>query len=171
VTGRVWLLTSPISGSPPWTHTTVVTTHRVMSLPRLEPVVLITSAPPGSPSLKRKSKEDPSDALSLFTPPKNGHFGHRRVAQRGRARYVCRSWSHRRAIFFFFCLTLNYCSIPSAQVEVLLPPLGSWKRRLLDREGIRRYAHYRYVCLTCALNIALLKSLHPPTPLGCAPCE
>jgi hypothetical protein len=35
-------------------------------------------------------------------------------------------------------LILTYFRIPSSRVEVLLPPLGSWKRRLLDRAGNRQ---------------------------------
>jgi hypothetical protein len=64
-----------------------------MSPPRHEPVVLITSAPPGSlSSQKRKSREEPQDALSTFTLPKEGPFGNRRAAQRRRTMYVCKSW-------------------------------------------------------------------------------
>jgi hypothetical protein len=40
---------------------------------------------------------------------------------------------------FFSGLSLIYYSIPLAQVEVLLPPLGSWKRRLLGEVGSQRH--------------------------------
>jgi len=107
-----------------------------MSLPRLEPVVLITSHPPGSPSQKRKHREEPSDALSPSTSPNEGQLRRRRAAQRGKAMYVCRS---RLQGHVFFLLKSHYRSIPSARVEVLLPPLGSWKRRLRDQSQSVRH--------------------------------
>lgn len=104
-----------------------------MSLPRLEPVVLITSAPPGSSSQKRKSREGPSD-LSAFISPEES-LGNRPATQRRRTMYVS---DHGRQVIVSFYLILTYFRIPSSRVEVLLPPLGSWKRRLLDRAGNRR---------------------------------
>lgn len=104
-----------------------------MSL-RLEPVVLITSTPPGS-SQKRKFREEPSNSLSAFVSPKEGPLGNRPDAQRRRTMYVS---DHGCPVRFSFYLILTYIRIPSSCVEVLLPPLGSWKHRLLDRAGNRR---------------------------------
>lgn len=109
---------------------------RPMSLPRLEPVVLITSHPPSSPSQKRKHREEPSDPLSPSTSPKEGELRRRRAAQSGKAMYVCRP--RLQGDVFFFLKSL-YRSIPSARVEVLLPPLGSWKRRLCDQGQSARH--------------------------------
>jgi hypothetical protein len=53
-----------------------------MSLPPHVPVVLITSAPPGSSSQKRKSREEPSNALK--TAPDDRTPGNQRAAQRTR---------------------------------------------------------------------------------------
>lgn len=94
--------------------------------PRLEPIVLISSLPPGSPSRKRKLREEEPSGALISSPP-NGQSGTQRVAQR---MYVCepRLQEPRGLIYY---------SNPSAQVQVLLPPLGSWKRRLLDDVGNR----------------------------------
>jgi hypothetical protein len=40
---------------------------------------------------------------------------------------------------FLLARGLIYYSNPPAQIQVLLPPLGSWKRRLLDEVGDRRH--------------------------------
>ncbi|KAF8503256.1 S-adenosyl-L-methionine-dependent methyltransferase [Russula emetica] len=77
-------------------------------LPQPKPVVLISSLPPGSLSRKRKLKEDPSDS-SISAPQIGQPDGQKK---RG--------------------------TVPSARIEVLLPPLGSWKRRLLGQVGSQR---------------------------------
>ncbi|KAH9180823.1 S-adenosyl-L-methionine-dependent methyltransferase [Lactarius sanguifluus] len=80
-------------------------------VPQFEPVVLITSAPPGSHGRKNKRKEPASVQRALAgSSGKKMRFRPTRSLDLGSA-----------------------SGIPSAQVEVLLPPLGSWKNRLLGR--------------------------------------
>ncbi|KAI9459440.1 S-adenosyl-L-methionine-dependent methyltransferase [Lactarius psammicola] len=93
-------------------------------VPRLEPVVLITSVPPCSSGRKNKRKEQALVQSTLI-----GSSG--KKARLGSS------------------LGLGSSTIPSARVEVLLPPLGSWKNRLLgspDRDaqgGPTRLYHHR----------------------------
>ncbi|KAH9026772.1 S-adenosyl-L-methionine-dependent methyltransferase [Lactarius pseudohatsudake] len=77
-------------------------------LPRFEPIVLITSAPPGSHG--RDKRKEPASVQGTLTrgSGKKMRLGPRPGLELG-------------------------SGIPSAKVEVLLPPLGSWKNRLLGR--------------------------------------
>ena len=70
-------------------------------VPLLEPVVLITSVPPGSPGRKKRHKEYASESTLIGSSRKKMCLG-----------------------------SSSESSIPSAHIEILLPPLGSWKDRL-----------------------------------------
>ena len=66
-----------------------ITPTCAMSHPRLEPVVLISSLPPGSPSRKRRLREDIPDG-SIRSPHKRLSES-QQVAQRGKGMYVYES--------------------------------------------------------------------------------
>jgi hypothetical protein len=96
-------------------------------LPRPKPVVFIDSLPPGSSPRKRKLKEEPSDA-STNAPLVIGQP----ESPKKREMYV--------AVPEPVChVLIRFYSIPSAKIEVLLPPLGSWKSRLLGQVGNQRH--------------------------------
>ena len=131
VTGRVQSSVSSTRRSRPRPKTTATC---AMSHPRLEPVVLINSLPPDSPLRKRRDREELIDA-PISSPPKRQSRS-QLVDQRGKGMYVCESRSQSRGSS---SSSLIYYSRPSTQVQVVLPPSGSWKRRLLDEVGNRRY--------------------------------
>jgi hypothetical protein len=133
VTGRVQVLCHRLVQLVQVVPRPKTTPTCAMSHPRLEPVVLINSLPPGSPIRKRRDREELSDAP--ISSPQNRQSRSQRVDQRGKGMYVCesRSQSHGSS-----SSSLIYHS-PSTQVQVVLPPSGSWKRRLLDEVGNQRH--------------------------------
>jgi hypothetical protein len=97
-------------------------------VPQLEPVVLITSVPPGSAGRKNKRKEQ-SALVGGSGKKTRVHAGPNLGS-----------------------------SIPSAQVEVLLPPLGSWKNRLFGSSDKVRFS--------CALPRFMTRLMLPAGPLS-----
>lgn len=86
-----------------------------------EPVVLITSVPPGSPGRKKRHKEYASESTLIGSSRKK------------------------------MCLGSSSAStIPSAHIEILLPPLGSWKDRLLGSSDKVRICYASLQFLTDA---------------------